>query len=286
MLVIAGSAASAFGIVWYLGTRPAKPVREAQVLTARKALPSVSVKSEKLVQPVRTVPMPTGRTLADVVGVETNALELVGADSDEALLNEVVEQLLNELSAAMQSGDAKRILEIIGKLKSIAYGARSSRYGRGGGAVSLKHRILDALALAGPLGVGEVIDFLGDSEPVIAQTATDLLFKSLQDISIGDRVRAEIVVAAAEEMTDENRILRLYQEFIKMRHSVGVEALMAISTSGTAEAKAQLSKLISTFTRDISITDVSQLEAWLAENPDSNRDEWFYGPRGVQPLEK
>lgn len=224
---------------------------------------------------VRTVS--TARVPAPTVTKEPSSPKSEAGEEDRQL-NEVVEQLLEELSLAQNDGNKDRILDLIGKLRSITYGSKSPTSLSGGRMASVKRAVLAALSNLGAAGLDQVLALVNDPDVTIAQTATDLVFKSLQDLSLGDYKRADIVVAASAELTDTSSILKLYQEFIKMRHSVGVETLTAIAKSGTPEAKAILPNTISAFTRDVTITEADQLADWLKGNPDSEIDAWFYGP--------
>jgi len=196
-------------------------------------------------------------------------------EEDERLMNEVVKELMAQLTEACKSRDYKRVLALADKLRALNYGATRRSSAR---ASSTKRAVLTALSELGAAGIGPIIDLVGDSDPFIAKEATSLVFEALLDLSLNDHMRADIVVATCEEMTDPNSLARLYTEFIRMRHSVGADALSRIAVGGTEEAKAELPRVIGAFTSNLEITEVSQLNDWLQENPDSPNDEWYYGP--------
>jgi len=283
-MIIVGAGAVAFAATWVILSDLVFPSEEiapeSQAIGEAVAAGGTPVDEIKVAGVVNPVEFPRVLGVSSPEGnVSTNAQVGVTDSEDEKLMNEIIEGLLTELAMAKASGNAEKIRELVKKLKSLDYGSKTSRFGRGAGAAALKLQVLGALAGAGPAGLIEVVDFIGDSELPIVQRATDILFENLQDVSLGDADRAEIVIAASEEMTNENNLRRLYQEFINMRHSVGSAALIEISKSGTAEAKSMLPNAISAFTGDTSIGDASQLDDWLDNNPDSDRDEWFYGPK-------
>lgn len=251
--------------------------------------------------PVDSAPAPTGeqksvttnmpRRRVEAVSVNTAHLRarenrriaetnrVVQTLSDDELMDKVVKELLTALEEARNEKNTDRLLDIVAKLRRLNYGDLSRVGGSShGGSSATKRRILEALKELGAAGLADVIDLVNDEDPSIAQSATKLIFDSLQDISLGDYNRADIVVSAAEEMTDSDSLNRLFQQFQRMRHSVGVEALTSISHTGTTEAKAKLAQAISTYTRDLSITEASQLTQWLADNPDQPQDDWFFGP--------
>ena len=178
---------------------------------------------------------------------------------DEKLFNEVMQGLLAELDLASRKKDFKSVCRLVERLRSLNYG--NVAVGRGGGhlVVSVKRKILDALADGGYAVAEQVVAFLDDPEPEIAQSATDLIFKTLNDLSLGDYKRAEIVSAAAGELTDKMAIIRLYQEFAKLRPTVARDTLLQISDHGTDSAKEFLPNAISALAADPTITTGEQL---------------------------
>jgi len=197
-------------------------------------------------------------------------------EEDDRLMNEVVKELMEQLTEACKSRDYKRVLALADKLRALNYGAGTRL--SSACASSVKRSVLAALADVGASAIDQIADLVNDSDPVVAQDATSLIFKTLGSLAIGDYQRADIVVEVATEMKDDASLTRLYNEFVKMRHSVGADALLRISNSGTPEAREQLPRVISAFTGDITITSVDQLGEWLDENPDSGWDDHRYGP--------
>lgn len=201
-----------------------------------------------------------------------------GELSDAALMDKVVDELMCALDEAIARKDFKTVLALADKLRALNYGRLADgRTARSAGSIKLK--LLAALLEEGSAaGVGVAIDLLGDANQAVAESAESLLFKSLRDRSLGDYRRAEIVTAAAGELTNTLSLNKLFNEFIKMRHSVGTGALIEISQSGTEEAKAILPRVVGAFTGDTRISTVDELNAWLADNPDKAIDDSFYGP--------
>ena len=196
---------------------------------------------------------------------------------DDALLDKVVEDLVVQLSAAIRDRNGNRVLELVRRLKAINYGGLSANGRVRGNASSAKLRILQELAGAGPEAVGAIMDLLSDPEPSVAESAKELLFGKLNDISLNDSARAELVTAAAQELTDTLSIQRLYVEFIKMRPSVGVGAFTEILSSGTDEAKAILPRIMANFTADSTVSTVGDLKEWLQGHGDPEDADRRYG---------
>ena len=82
----------------------------------------------------------------------------------------------------------------------------------------------------------------------------------------------------AQTLDDADTLDWMFMEALNARHSVGADTLAYIAQNGTTKAKEMLPEYIEMFTGEENITTVSQLENWLAENPDEPDDEEFYGP--------
>lgn len=220
---------------------------------------------------------PVQRPLTAIETKSTNAVVQAVEKEDDALLDEVVKELMVELDDAVKRKDFKIVLALVDKLRSLNYGSLA-KGSAGRGSSSVKRKVLEALAEAGPAGIEQVIDLLGDADVSIAQQANELLFETLKDLSLGDYRRAEIVSAAAEEMTDRASIERLYQEMIKLRPTVRYETLLHIGAEGTPEAKELLARQISLLAQNPEITTPEQLKECQSDIKDPEMANMIYGP--------
>ena len=272
------SAVVAFGtLAFVLWNRPERGTGmrdEAPVLRARIA---AAKQKTSRAERIAVAHNPVQRPLNMIETKSTNAVVQTEEKEDDALLDEVVKELMVELDDAVKRRDFKTVLALVDKLRSLNYGSLA-KGSAGRGSSSVKRKVLEALAEAGPAGVEQVIDLLGDSDAAIAQEANELLFKALMDLSLGDYRRAEIVSAAAGEMTDRASIQRLYQEMIKLRPTVRYETLLHIGAEGTAEAKELLARQISLLAQNPEITTPEQLKECQADIRDPEMANLFYGP--------
>jgi len=218
--------------------------------------------------------------------VKGKSLSDNGADADdEKLFNEVVAGLYSELVRACQEKNTVRLRELIDKLKAIG-GNRFASLSRSKIPVgAIKSKILEGLGSLGPESANEIMEYLGDEDAMVAKSAENALFELMNDLSLGDYRLGELVAEAAKELTDEYAISRLYNQFVRMRHSVGCEVFAEIMASGTDQAKASLPRAIGAFTSDVRITTVDQLDGWLAEHPDTKHDDQMYGPIIIEKVE-
>lgn len=209
-----------------------------------------------------------------------------GGDQEEVeLVDQVIGELLAELKTAVRDKDKRRLR---GLMKQILEKCtpRTGMFAKAAGVSSARRRILEALkeelGEGGPAVVEQIIDFVNDPEPEVADLAKSMLFDSLHDLSLGDYKRAEIVTAAAEELTDRSSIDRLYREFVKFRPSVAVQTAIQIGTTGTDAAKDGLSAVLGNIVSDGSVNSVDKLRDYLkdvstADMDPENADEIF-GP--------
>lgn len=193
------------------------------------------------------------------------------AETDDKLLDAVMKELLTELSVARKSGKMPEMLALINKIRSLNYGLRDGSPSSRGIARLVKRKVLECLDGVGLAGLEAVLDLVGDPEPDVSATAKNEVFDSLLDLSLGDAERAEIVVAAAAEMTDSTSLNRLYHEFTRMRPTVGKGALLQIGATGTPEAREILPRVIGAFTGDVTVKTAEQLRAWEALDPEDTR---------------
>jgi len=278
LLLVVGAAVAGATVVYLLAGGLPKYETEGLAQDAEHSVdadvklpPSEAVRVNELASPP---PVRFGKEAASVVSNVSNK----AVAADDALMDEVIGEILEAISEAKKSKDSRRLLELVGKLSALGYGSASKRYGSGGGAASLKRSVLEALALAGPEGAVRAAEFVNDTDVSIARSATQIVFDSLMDISLGDSARAEIVIAAAAEMTDMYNVMRLTQEInARMRNSEAVKTIKAISKSGTPEAQEQLIRVMQSLTGDTSISDVSQLDGWFQEVGDQHDADKRYG---------
>lgn len=208
----------------------------------------------------------------------SNLLRSAAADDEMTkLVNESIGELLETLRNLSRGDDpavrkvaTAKLAELLGKLLDWAH------HGVGGA----KGKLVSVLGALGPDAIDLALQLVGDSDPIIAAQAKQTVFSTLRDASLGDAVRSEIVSAAAQELTDRQSLVRLYQEFQRMRNSVGVETIIGILSSGTEEARALLPQAMGAFTSDPGITTAEQLTEWLAKHPgNAEYDETYYGDK-------
>ena len=99
----------------------------------------------------------------------------------------------------------------------------------------------------------------------------------MQDVSLGDRERAEVIKSVSTVLTDTDALDWMLSFAIDARHSVGIDTLVYISQNGTPEAREMVPTYLELFTGGEEITTAAEAKNWLEMNPDEPDDDEFYG---------
>ena len=195
-------------------------------------------------------------------------------DDEEAKLNDFSRKILEDLQAALDSENFSRVSKLVAKMLEIP---PDPKFGKEGVAALLRRKAVEALGWFGAKAMPELVAMLGDADPEIVQTTFDQFTLALEDISLSDYERADIVVMASRVLRNTDDLEMLFMEVNNMRHSVGAGALVEICQDGTPEAKSLMPETIEFFTGEDNLQTVEDVEKWLAENPDGADDDDLYG---------
>ena len=217
------------------------------------------------------------RKSAKTVREKPKMLEL--DDEEMGELTDLAKKLLLSLQAALDAEDFAQIQSIIAMIENSPKGVLSKS--SVGIPVYMRRKLVEALGWFGAEGMPEIVDFLGDENPEVAEAAMDQFELALEDVSLGDRAKAEIVIMASKVLHDGDALERIFMEISNMRNSVAAETLVQICANGTEEAKALMPDTIGFVTGEDGIVTVEDLEKWLAANPDGEYDDDLYGPMDV-----
>lgn len=208
--------------------------------------------------------------------------DLLNFDDEELReLTDLARKLLASLQAALDADDFGQIQSIIAMIQKTPKGVLSKT--SAGIPVHMRKKLIEALGWFGSKGIPEMVDFLDDADPEVVEAAVDQFELALQDVSLGDRDRAEIVVMASKAIHDSEALERMFMEIPNMRNSVAAQTLVDICQLGTEESKALMPETIEfvTGTDEGEITTVEDIERWLAENPDGPDDDDLFGPMAI-----
>lgn len=195
-------------------------------------------------------------------------------DDEERLLNDFSRQILRDLQAALDTENREKVSKLVMKMLEIP---PDPKFGKNGVDRVLRRRAVEALGWFGASALPELVGMLADADPEIVQSTFDQFTLALEDISLSDYERADIVAMASKVLTDRDNLEMLFMEINNMRHSVGAGVLVEICLDGTAPAKDLMPEVIEFFTGEDNIVTIEDLEKWLQENPDGEDDDDLYG---------
>jgi len=268
--ILALLAVAAIGLYFQLGTgkspaeedssaRRSRLIREERATGKRR----MQARREKTVKP---------DAKSHAVRVKPRMFQL--DDDEEAKLNEFSRSILRDLQSALDSENFARVSKLVAKMLETP---PDPKFGKEGVHTLLRRKAVEALGWFGAKAMPELVAMLGDADPEIVQATFDQFSLALEDISLSDYERADIVTMAAKVLTNADDLEMLFMEINNMRPSVGVGALVEICLEGTDAAKAQMPEAIEFFTGEDNITTVEDMENWLAKNPDDPDADDFYG---------
>lgn len=195
-------------------------------------------------------------------------------DDEEAKLNDFSRKILQDLQEALDSENFSRVSKLVAKMLEIP---PDPKFGKDGVATLLRRKAVEALGWFGAKAMPELVGMLGDADPEIVQATFDQFSLALEDYTLSDYERADIVVMAAKVLTNSDDLEMLLMEINNMRHSVGAGALVEICLEGTEAARRQMPDAIEFFTGEDNLTTVEDIEEWLERNPDGEDDDDLYG---------
>lgn len=213
----------------------------------------------------------------------SGALEKVLETAQEKALSEAEREIIEKLRdlVGTNSGGGSLGRASCRELARLLKMAASQKFA-GQIGLNTKRALFEAVQSVGTgSGSSEVaealLDYLADADPEITQAALDRFLEAVSDFSLGDRERAQLVVAASMTMDKAEDLEWAFSQFPTMRHSVAVDAFNQVAQRGNDTAKSMLPEQISNYAGDEAITTPEQAQEWLKEYPDGEDDEAFYG---------
>ena len=213
----------------------------------------------------------------------TRARLLAEAADEERSLTPEMASIVASLQSCLDDEDRKTLTKICDKIARI-------RRERGEEAVPamVREKAVETIGYFLPGSLAEILPFLADPNPDVAEAAADQFDEVLNDASIGDRELSSIIVMMANVIDNEDTIDSMMMSIdSNMRNSVKVSTCNQILENGTKTIVKQLRETIA----DILEVEVDELPAdnkalqkklndWLKENPDDEDDEALY--KGVE----
>lgn len=195
-------------------------------------------------------------------------------DEEERKLNSFSRMILRELQEALDGERLEAVRMLVAKIQETP---PDPAFGSAGVAELIRRKSIEAMGWFGAAALPELVGALTDPNPEIAQASFDQFQLALEDISLSDYERAEIILMASTALMDKDNLEMLFMEINNMRHSVGAELIAGICENGTDPAKDLIPDTLEFFTGEDDIVTVEDLDRWLQENPDGPDDDDLYG---------
>lgn len=142
---------------------------------------------------------------------------------------------------------------------------------------SVRLAAIEALGWFGSSCLPEAVGFLGDMDEEVADCAMSQFEEAVGDLDKSDIERSGILVMASQVVTDSDAMDSMLMELNNMRNSVAAETVKQLWLNGNATTQKLLPEMVESVTGEEGIDTPEKLDAWLAENPDDEGDEEFYG---------
>ena len=198
---------------------------------------------------------------------------------EEGKLTDAYRKLLAELRDVLDPLDKKRLLVLVKRMQS------SDEWPDGIPSI-LHMAAIEALGELGSDGAAELAGYLGSGDEDVREEAMDAIIDSVDDDTLSDREKSEMIKVFAQTLTDGDALESLFDIIdMDMRNSVQIDTIRDVLENGTAEAKRKILEetLPEVIDREdaISMEEAEQaMENWLAENPDeADDDETFAGTK-------
>ena len=261
--------------VWVFSDSEAARKAEArQVLRSRMA--AQKQKSERKVTPIRQremtrLPESVGSDAANALNGELARRKAAAADAE---LTELEQKVLDEVRKAYSSFDFKRLLAALEMLNDAPGGLH-------GVPAPLRKTLLQALSRFGSQGLAEIVGFVGDPDPGIAQMAEATLNQAAAQIDMfaSDVERSQTICLLSKVVTDSSTLDTMFSQIKRMRNSVSADTLSYVMENGTAQARESLKDITLFVTGDETIDTPEKVAEWKEANPDGEDDDRRYAGR-------
>ena len=190
-------------------------------------------------------------------------------DDEEKKLTDEQRRIIEEIRAALAADDFKKLMQLVRTMQA-------SKEWPDGIPKAVKLAAVDALGWFGGNCLPELVGFLADADRDVISATVDAWEDAIAECEADYEVATQVKFAC-KVVVDSDSMDSILSEIGNMRHSVGIDTLKEILTTGNETAKAQVQEIIDDFTGEKGLTTPEQLDEWLEKNPDSPDDEEMYG---------
>ena len=257
----------AAGLFWQLSSRDKSETNGGPLVRTRSTIAEVQAK--------RAAKRMAGKSASKAARENREKPRLLNLeDPEEAKLNEFSRAVLADLQQALDDENFELLKQLVAAMMKTP---PDPRFGSEGVQGILRRKAVEALGWFGSQAIPELVGYIADQHEEVSEMAIEQFELALQDITLSDYERADIVALAAKAVSDTDFLEQIFMEIANMRNSVAAGLLVDICQNGTEQAQNLMPDTIEFVTGEDNIQTVEDLEKWLQENPDGPDDDDLYG---------
>lgn len=201
--------------------------------------------------------------------MDVQAFDVVEVDSEDDLSAPQL-AALEALRDVHADNDLKAVRAALAKFPQVAAnGARVP--------LVMRREAVEALGWYGMSAKADLVPYLEDPNPEVAESAMDKLLDAIESSELGDAELAKQVKEMLGSVSEETQLDRLLNQLDKMRNSVKAETYKYILQNVKGEYRTAVKDSLElNLGSDVEPTNES-IDAWLIKNPDQPDDNENFG---------
>lgn len=136
---------------------------------------------------------------------------------------------------------------------------------------AVRSELVDALGSFGKKALVELLPFMADPDPDIAESARDQWTMALSDVT-NEKTKCRYIESATGILTDDDCLDAMMTELTDCDDRLAIQTIVNIISSGTPQAVAAAKEQYEFITGE-EYTNVADAEAWLQENYEPEEEE-------------
>ena len=182
------------------------------------------------------------------IPTESGFIEVEEAESD---MSPEDEKRMDAISDAMDEDDFTAVTALIADVQTSTN-------------AEVRSEMVDALGSFGKKALVELLPFMADPDPDVAENARDQWTMALSDIT-SERSKCKYIEAAMGILTDEDALDSMMTELTDCDDRLAIQTIVNVISSGTPQAVAAAKEQYEFITGE-EYTNIADAEAWLQEN--------------------
>lgn len=182
-------------------------------------------------------------------------IEAEEVDDDDMSLED--EKRMEAISDALDKDEYKAVAALIADVQSSTN-------------AEVRTELVDALASFGANGLVDLLPFMADPDPEVAENARDQWAMALSDVT-SEKTKCKYIESAMRILTDEDSLESMMTELTDCDDRLAIQTIVNIVASGTPQAVAAAKEQYEFITGE-EYTNIADAETWLKENYEPEGD--------------